>query len=436
MKTFHAMIRELAHLPAKAYLTLFTVGVGIGVLILALSVSGSFAATVTEKLSKNGVIVSVANAERSDDGRLEPVRPGQLDENVVSVLESDLGGAVVAAPISVPPWRDITVDGAVYQVRRAVGSTERYAEVMDLRLIAGSFFTQRDVTDGVTKVVVSRTAAETLFGSVEEAIGKTLQPPVGIIVQRRQGETEVRRQVSQTFTVTGVFEDPDEVKRKAYGIADLVVPYTATVPSQQNRSMAMRFLLNTLVVKLDGTFASAESRIRSVLTGQYGEDLTLHLWEGSPEGESAMLEEIRSAVATFSLVVNLLGFVLLVSGSIGILSIMAVEVLGKTREIALERALGASRLRIVREYFGRSLVLSGGSAVVGILISLIFSRPISSLLWPIMSGLGVPVESSAVVTPLAVLIGVGSALLAGGVFGTLPIFSSFKAPIAESVREG
>lgn len=436
MKTFHAMIRELAHLPAKAYLTLFTVGVGIGVLILALSVSGSFAATVTEKLSKNGVIVSVANAERSDDGRLEPVRPGQLNENVVSVLESDLDGAVVAAPISVPPWRDITVDGAVYQVRRAVGSTERYAEVMDLRLVAGTFFTQRDVTDGATKVVVSRTAAETLFGSVEEAIGKTLQPPVGIIVQRRQGEAEVRRQVSQTFTVTGVFEDPDEVKRKAYGIADLVVPYTATVPGQQNRSMAMRFLLNTMVVKLDGTFASAESRIRSVLTGQYGEDLTLHLWEGSPEGESAMLEEIRSAVATFSLVVNLLGFVLLVSGSIGILSIMAVEVLGKTREIALERALGASRLRIVREYFGRSLVLSGGSAVVGILISLIFSRPISVLLWPIMSGLGVPVESSAVVTPLAVLIGVGSALLAGGVFGTLPIFSSFKAPIAESVREG
>lgn len=436
MKTFRAMIREVAHLPAKTYLTLFTVGVGIGILILALSVSGSFAAVVTEKLSKNGVIVSLSNAELSDDGRLEPVRPGQFDENVISVIESDLGDSVAAAPVVTAPWRDIIANGSVYQVRRVVGSSERYADVMDLKLITGSFFSQSDVAEGATKVVISRSAAEALYGSIDAAIGKTLQPPMMIIAERQVGRDEVRRQVSQTFTVTGVFEDLDEVKRKAYGIADLVVPYTTTVPGQMNRSMAVRFLLNTLVVKTDGTFTSAESRIRSVLTAQYGDDLKLVVWEGTPEGESAMLEEIRRTVATFSLVVNLLGFVLLVSGSIGILSIMVVEVIGKTREIALERALGASRNHIVREYFGRSLFLSGGSAVLGILISLVFSRPISRLLWPILSEIGVSVESSAVVTPVAVLIGVGSALLIGGVFGTLPVFSSLKAPIAESVREG
>ena len=67
---------------------------------------------------------------------------------------------------------------------------------------------------------------------------------------------------------------------------------------------------------------------------------------------------MRQTVTTFSLVVNLLGFILLAAASIGILSIMLVDVLGRSREIAIERALGASKMAIFKQFFTRSTIVS------------------------------------------------------------------------------
>jgi ABC-type antimicrobial peptide transport system permease subunit len=147
------------------------------------------------------------------------------------------------------------------------------------------------------------------------------------------------------------------------------------------------------------------------------------------------LEEARQTVATFNLVVNLLGFVLLITGAIGILSIMLVEVLGRSREISLERAFGASRPRIIREFFTRSVILSLISAVVGIVLSVLFSGPLQYVLGPIFEGVGASSEAATVITPLSVAIAVGSALVIGGLFGVFPVFSALNTPISEGIRE-
>ncbi len=149
-----------------------------------------------------------------------------------------------------------------------------------------------------------------------------------------------------------------------------------------------------------------------------------------------MLEETRNSISTFSLVINLLGFVLLLTGSIGILSIMIVEVLGKNRDIAMERALGASKGSIVVEFFIRSLLMSLFSAAGGVAIAYLFAQPISRILWPIISTMGTQFSASSIITVRSLVIGLAATLGIGGVFGSIPVFSAFKAPIAESIREG
>ena len=96
--------------------------------------------------------------------------------------------------------------------------------------------------------------------------------------------------------------------------------------------------------------------------------------EGQPAGGSADLEEARSTVRTFSLAVNLLGFVLLVTGCVGILSIMLVEVLGRTRQIAIARAFGATKGAMLREFVARSLVMVGLAAAIGVALILFLPR--------------------------------------------------------------
>jgi putative ABC transport system permease protein len=134
-------------------------------------------------------------------------------------------------------------------------------------------------------------------------------------------------------------------------------------------------------------------------------------------------------------VVNLLGFILLVTGSIGILSIMLVEVLGKHRQIAIERALGASGQIVMREYFTRSLILSALSAAVGVALAIAFAGPLKSLVLPIFNGISAADLGSNVITPMAVGIGVASALIVGGVFGVFPVLPALRANIAEGMRE-
>lgn len=436
MRTTRSVFRDILKLKAKAMLTLLTVAVGVAVLILAIGISDTFRRTVTSELASGDLIVNVANATFSDEGGLEIQRPPEFDENVLDVIAAGLPGASAVTPLGPSRWREITIGEQTYQLRRVVGSDGSYVTVMDLEIIAGANFTEEDVSAGAKKALITESMAVALFGSSGAAVGETFRPPVMNFVVRRPGGVTERSQVADVYEIIGVYADPPEVQRRAYGIADLVMPFTSVLPSGQNLVMGRRFLLSTIAIRVEGFgFDAVESQLRAVLAAEYGEEVVVHVWEGARNGETNTLEETRQTVATFSLVVNLLGFVLLVTGSIGILSIMIVEVLGRAREIALERALGANKRDIVREFFLRAVIMSSLSAALGLALSFVFSGPLSALLWPIFAGIGVTTHGASSITPLAVAVGVVSAVVVGGVFGTMPIFSTLKPPIAESIRE-
>ena len=435
MKTVQSVLKSLMNKPTKTVLTLFTVGLGVGVLISALSISEVFSDLMERQLQRDGIVVTFANAEYSEEGGLEQVRPPQFDGEVMRTVQTEVPGVTAVAPLSFS-WNQIVVDATAYRIRNAVGSNEHYASVMNLDLIAGSFFTAEDVESGAPKAVLSETLAKILFGSVETAMEKTIQPPMAMGMMGGGGGRQQRWNIP-SYAVVGVYSDPSELQRKAYGVADLVMPYTAILPQGANIAMARAFFLSTLTMKVRGSnFETVEAQLREVLSRQYGVELKLHVWEGTVRGESEILKETRRTVSTFYLVVNLLGFVLLVTGSIGILGIMLVEVLGRSREIALERALGASRGVIAREYFARALILSGGSAVLGIVLSLLLANPLRRLVLPIFSGdIGIADVSGAVISPIAVAVGLASALIIGGVFGIFPVYSALRTNIAEGIRE-
>lgn len=439
MKPLHSIIIQAFRMPSKSILTFLAVGLGTGILILAVSISDSFQSGIDQSLTGDGLIINISNAHFSAEGGLDPVRPAEFDQDIVEVLNTSISGIQAVSPVTTASWRTVTAGTSQYQIRRVTGAGPSYLDVMDLQLAAGLNFSESDVQSGETKAVISRSTAEALFGSAEEAIGKILQPPARTAVSRGGGGSSERTVISQLFTVSGVFEDANEVRRRSYGIADVVIPYTTGIQggSSSNSASQMLSLWSTATIRVTGqTFSSVEAQIRDILSLHYGENTAVHVWEGQPNGSSSMLEETRNSISTFSLVINILGFVLLLTGSIGILSIMIVEVLGRNKDIAMERALGASKRSIVGEFFIRSLFMSLLSAAGGLILSFIFADPISNLLWPIISSMGTEHTVETVLTLRAAAIGIGTALVVGGIFGSIPVFSSFRAPIADSIREG
>ena len=435
-----SVLTGLARAPFKSCITLSTVGLGVGVLIFALSIGSAFARLIRHQLERDGRVIMVANARWDADGALEYVKPFQFDRQVLDALLHGVTGARAASPVTASGWNEFEAGGATYQVRSVLGVGASYLEVMSLELVAGSPLTAAMVAAGEPRALLSATLAELLFGSPVDAIGQTVRPPLPAITTPDGAGVsaaalgKLRDMLAPPVTVTGVFADPGELQRRAYGIADMLIPATAALPGAAAEFME-GFVMSRIALLVEGGgLATVESQARAALAQQYGGGLAVVVWEGQPTGAAADLDEARSTVRTFTLVVNLLGFVLLVTGCVGILGIMLVEVLGRSREIAIARAFGASKGAIVREFAARSLLMVSAAAVIGVALSLFLSGPLTELAAPIFRGV-TAAELGGVISPAGVLTGVAAAFGVGGLLGILPVFSALAAPIAEGIRD-
>jgi len=442
MRTLRSVLTGLARSPVKSCITLATVGLGVGVLICALSIGSAFARTIAEHLERDGRVVMVSNSRRASHGGLEAVKPYQFDRQVVGALLHGVAGARAASPVTRADWTEFEIAGATYQVRSVLGVGDSYLQVMGLQLIAGSPLTATMPATGELQALVSATMAEMLFGSPVDAIGQTIRPPMPAtpVISIPDGVDvdavldKLRAVLAPPVTVRGVFADPGELQRRAYGIADMLMPATGMVPGEEVPFMEGYLMSQVALLVEGGELATIESQVRAALAQQYGDGVAVEVWEGQPSGVTADLDNARSTVRTFSLVVNLLGFVVLVAGCVGILSIMLVEVLGRSRQIAIARAFGASKGVILREFAARSLLMMGAAAALGVVLSRFLSGPLTELVAPIVRGV-TAADLGGVISPGSVLIGIAAALGVGGLLGVVPVFAALATPIAEGIRD-
>ena len=431
MKIFVEALDNVQRHPVKSAVTFLSVGIGVGILIFALSLSIRFSQLLDEKINAEGQVLVVSNTELQADGSYDRVRPSQLDLNASSLVDVAVEGIEATAIVTSGRISQLAIDGEQYRVRNAVGSDEGYFDVMGLSLLAGNTMTDDDVNKGSKVMWLSESVASSLFGSAEGSIGQQIQVPSSD--SRRGGEAQESRTSINIFNVAGVFKDPDELKREAYGIADILIPYTSMISGDNAQRMLDR---------VSGTFAirvvnnpNIEAQIYDLLAQEYGLDLALNTWEGTIRQPSDLLSEVRNSITQISFIINLLGFILLVSGAIGILSIMMVEIIAKKKNIAIERALGASIPAIVRKFLLQSFVLSGLSAVIGIGLAYMLAMPMVEIVMSVFDGVDLTDLTSGLIHPMAILVGTVSALVFGGLFGVLPLIGIVKLPIAEGLRD-
>ena len=434
MKKFYTMlIRNWSGSPIKILLTLSAVALGTGILILASSAGKILDEEISRELEREGLVLYMANAEWDSNGKIDLTRPPEWDATTPSILVSDIEEINAAVPVISPPFDQITTDGQSYNIRTSVGSGPDYFNIFSLEIVAGVPMSEEDVNMGQKKVWISSEMAEILYGSSEAALGKWIQPP-GEMMQRGPGRRE--RNMIQQYSVAGVFTSPGEVARRSYSIGDLIFPYTSLFSAGGNIQLMMDMMSGQLVLQADGSSVEKiTASINEVMTNNFDYDIDLLVWEGSPNGTSSYMEELRQSVKVFSVSLSILGMVLLLTSSLGIFSIMVVEALNRRRDIALERSLGASQNMVIREFWTWSIGLSLTGAALGVIFALLFSHPVLNTLSPLVGEVSSQFSEAAGVKGSSVLLGVFLALLFGGVLGLLPSFSAVKGNIAETLRE-
>ena len=416
MRTLRAAPTGLGSSPLKSALLLATIALGTAALISALSIGTALNRLMVERLERDGLVVHVYDA--ADPG--QPSYP--LNQQAVDALMSEVTGAAAASLFQTLASDEYVVGGTTYQVRTAVTASASYLQVMGLEMIAGAG------VDTPRQAVISAGLAEVLYGSAAAALGQTLQTAPPRMTVRGDVSPEAaanfRRASMPAYVVRGVFRDPDELRRRVYEIADLVVGLD---PDSGDRP--------AITLRATGTsLAAIESQVRAALARQYGHDAAVAVAQASG---SANLHDLdpRSTVRTLSLILNLLAVLILITGGVGLLSLMMVEVLSRSRQIALARAFGASKRTIAAEFLRWSVVMAAAASAVGVVLSLFLSAPLVALVTAVFRDAAAIDLTGPVVTPTAAAAGVAAAIGMGGLLGPLPVFSALAAPIAEGIRD-
>jgi putative ABC transport system permease protein len=107
------------------------------------------------------------------------------------------------------------------------------------------------------------------------------------------------------------------------------------------------------------------------------------------------------------------------------MNIMLITVTERTREIGIRKAIGATRREILYQFLVEAFLISGGGAVIGILIGVAIPVAIQPLL---PGNLRVPISG------LSVLIAFAVSCSTGLFFGYLPANEAARLQPIESLR--
>ncbi len=133
-----------------------------------------------------------------------------------------------------------------------------------------------------------------------------------------------------------------------------------------------------------------------------------------------LIQQMESQQQLFTLLLAAIGSISLVVGGIGIMNIMLVSVTERRREIAIRRALGARRGDIQSQFLIESVILTITGGVLGVVFGMIATYVACQFTgWDFH------------VSWLSVIIGFGTATLAGLFFGFQPAWQAARLdPIA------
>jgi putative ABC transport system permease protein len=133
--------------------------------------------------------------------------------------------------------------------------------------------------------------------------------------------------------------------------------------------------------------------------------------------------------AGITIVVALIGAVSLIVAGIGILNIMLVSVVERTREIGLRKAIGATRFQVLAQFFIEALALSAFGCLIGLILGVAIGAVVNNL-WI--------VKLSGVVAPIpwlrSIAIATGFATIVTLVFGTYPAWRAATLDPIEALR--
>ena len=360
-------LRALAKNKLRAALTVLGVVIGIAAVTTMVSIGQSANALVQAELSSFGANFVVVLPNFVQRGGVRQARGLTLTEEDSEAIRAECDAVSAVSPIVGAGGQVIYRNSNVRPDMRGVGG--EHLTVKNWPLMAGTFFTERDIDSSAKVCVVGVSVVRELF-QTENPLNVTVR--INNIPFRIVGVLEEKG-------ANMVGEDQDNI---------LFMPYT-TARSRLRGSMFDNVDVIMLSAKSRARIPEAKEQITHLLADRHrlspGEPLDFNV---QTSAEVAQFIGVLTGTMTM-LLASIAGISLLVGG-VGIMNIMLVSVTERTREIGIRMAVGARPRDILRQFLVEAIMLASLGGVAGVVLGVLASVGVTTIInnftpseWPV-----------------------------------------------------
>jgi len=384
----------------RSFLTVLGIIIGVMAVVIMVAVGETVQLSITDQFSSLGTntIVIRAGAARRGGIRsgnrntltIQDAEQIQKLPDVMSITPAQSGSAQV-------------IYGNKNWSTMMLGAHPDYTVIQDIEMTHGTFFDMTAVKNASTYAVIGPDTAREL-GLPDNPVG------------------EIIRIQNMPFVVIGVMKARGD---SSFGSQDdmIIIPITTLKKRLQGSPFPDSVTMVALKIYQDADNAVVTDQISALLRQRHrikdGDEDDFQITD-----MKQIMETMDTVTGYLKLLLIAIAAVSLLVGSIGIMNMMLVSVVERTREIGIRKAVGARERIIIIQFLSESVLIS----FIGSMFGLVFGVGLSQGIGRFILKYNVPFSIWPVILSVSVAVIVG---LASGV---MPAFRAAKLNPIDSLR--
>lgn len=386
IESLKSAIQSLKGNKMRSFLTMLGIIIGISSVITMSAIGKGGQENITGNLKEGGYGKFTISVDKQDE---EFRWKYLLDDSIIDKMKES--GKFKAVSPKINSSFAVKIGERKEMMYLSV-TTPDFEEIDKIDIVYGRNILPFEYESGEKVITIDQLTARALFTNEKNAVGQTVE-----LSQGRRGN-------DITYKIVGVYKNPLEQMIKIMG--GRRIPRFLRMPLNTYDKLfdLQSGGYTSLIVESKDPEKLAESmtdakKLMADITG------IEELYEVNAESNAAA--SFDNILSTLNIFVTFVAGISLFVGGIGVMNIMLVSVIERTKEIGIRKAIGATNADIMIQFLMESIILTGLGGVLGIAIGVLLGLGIGFVVKipPIFSTVSI-ISSLIVSTGIGIIFGV------------------------------